>query len=286
MAKVKKVSSQPKKETLKAVVNTKTYAKPKKLKKDIFIYELIGGYTDRYTNEKKYPVIHTIPSSDIIYDDKTNSQRRIKYVPGEQSIFVDEQSEESLNIKKQPIVFSRGILAVSYTNPLLIEYLNATNFNSSNPNRLKSVNPVFYLIDKGEDAKVSVQKSIKEVEAASVALKMPLEQLLGYARVLGVNVDKSTDEIRYDMMQIAKKDPKAFVEGLDDPRTEYAELFILAKEYNILKSSKSDISWNNGGVICTIPLGVSEVEKATDFFMSEEGDAVYKEVRKRLENII
>jgi hypothetical protein len=175
---------------------------------------------------------------------------------------------------------------VSYTNPLLIEYLNATNFNSSNPNRLKSVNPVFYLIDKGEDAKVSVQKSIKEVEAASVALKMPLEQLLGYARVLGVNVDKSTDEIRYDMMQIAKKDPKAFVEGLDDPRTEYAELFILAKEYNILKSSKSDISWNNGGVICTIPLGVSEVEKATDFFMSEEGDAVYKEVRKRLENII
>ena len=227
-----------------------------------------------------------MPSSGIVYDPESDTQRRIKYVRGEQSIFEDEQSQEAKSKKNEPIVFSRGLLVVPRTNPLLKKYLDSSNLNSSNPNRIPGSKDVFYLIDKGEDAKVTVQKTMKEVEAASVALKMPLEQLLGYARVLGVNVDKSTDEIRYDMMQIAKKDPKSFVDGLDDPRTEYAETFILAKEYGILNNSKKDISWINGGIISVIPIGVSPVDKATDFFMSEEGEAVYKEVRRRLESTI
>jgi len=286
MAKAKTVVSQPKKETLKAVINTKVSAKPKKQRKETFLYELVNSSQDPFTGKKVYPVIYTIPSRDIIYDPETNTQRSIRYVQGEKSIFEDEQSDKASTQKVKPLVFNSGVLAVPYTNPLLVKYLNSCNYNSNNPNRLSNSTAIFYLEDKGEEAKVSVQQSIKEVEAASVALKMPLEQLLGYARVLGVNVDKSTDEIRYDMMQIAKQDPQSFVDGLDDPRTEYAEVFILAKEYNVLSNTKTDISWVNGGMICTIPLGVSPVEKATDFFMSEEGEVVYKEVRRRLEAII
>lgn len=286
MAKAKTVASQPKKESIVATPPKRVVAKKKALKKESYIYELISNATDPYTGEKKFPVIHMMPSSGVVYDPESDTQRRIRYVRGEQSIFEDEQSEGAQSKKAEPIVFSRGMLIVPRTNPLLKKYLDASNLNSSNPNRISGSKAAFYLIDKGEEAKVTVEKTMKEVEAASVALKMPLEQLLGYARVLGVNVDKSTDEIRYDMMQIAKKDPKSFIDGLDDPRTEYAEVFILAKEYNVLSNSKTDISWVNGGMICTIPLGVSPVEKATDFFISEEGEVVYKEVRRRLEAII
>lgn len=285
MAKAKTVVSQPKKQNTTSSLKRTSLAR-KERKIETFIYELNKSNVDPRTGQKIFPVVNLIPSEDIIYDPDSNTQRKIKYSKGEKSIFVDEQSESASNKKSQPIIFQNGILAVPYTNPLLKKFLDYSNYNSSNPNRISSSKSIYFFVNKGEDAKVTVEKTMKEVEAASVALKMPLEQLLGYARVLGVNVDKSTDEIRYDMMQIAKKDPKSFIDGLDDPRTEYAEVFILAKEYNVLTNSKTDISWVNGGMICTIPLGVSPVEKATDFFISEEGEVVYKEVRRRLEAII
>ena len=286
MAKAKKVDSQPKKQIVIPSTVKKAPLARKEKKVETFIYELNKSSIDPRTGQKRFPVVNLIPSEDIIYDPETNTQRNIRYVRGEKSIFVDEQSDAAAEKKSKPIIFQNGLLAVPYTNPLLKKFLDYSNFNSSNPNRISSSKSIYFLVDKGEEAKVTVARTIKEVEAASVALKMPLEQLLGYARVLGVNVDKSTDEIRYDMMQIAKKDPKSFIDGLDDPRTEYAEVFILAKEYNVLSNSKTDISWVNGGMICTIPLGVSPVEKATDFFISEEGEVVYKEVRRRLEAII
>lgn len=285
MARAKTVASQPKKQNTKSYSDTTPLIR-KERKIETFIYELNKSTIDSRTGQKVFPVVNLIPSEDVIYDPETNTQKKIKYVRGEKSIFVDEQSESASNKKSEPIIFQNGILAVPYTNPLLKNFLDYSNYNSSNANRIASSKSIYFLVDKGEEAKVTVQRTIKEVEAASVALKMPLEQLLGYARVLGVNVDKSTDEIRYDMMQIAKQDPQSFVDGLDDPRTEYAEVFILAKEYNVLSNTKTDISWVNGGMICTIPLGVSPVEKATDFFMSEEGEVVYKEVRRRLEAII
>ena len=285
MAKAKTVVSQPKKQNTNSSLK-RTSLSRKERKIETFIYELNKSNVDPRTGQKIFPVVNLIPSEDIIYDPDSNTQRKIKYSKGEKSIFVDEQSESASNKKSQPIIFQNGMLAVPYTNPLLKKFLDYSNYNSSNPNRISSSKSIYFFVNKGEEAKVTVEKTMKEVEAASVALKMPLEQLLGYARVLGVNVDKSTDEIRYDMMQIAKKDPKSFIDGLDDPRTEYAEVFILAKEYNVLSNSKTDISWVNGGMICTIPLGVSPVEKATDFFMSEEGEVVYKEVRRRLEAII
>lgn len=285
MAKAKTVVSQPKKQNTTSSLKRTSLAR-KERKIETFIYELNKSNVDPRTGQKIFPVVNLIPSEDIIYDPDSNTQRKIKYSKGEKSIFVDEQSESASNKKSQPIIFQNGILAVPYTNPLLKKFLDYSNYNSSNPNRISSSKSIYFFVNKGEDAKVTVEKTMKEVEAASVALKMPLEQLLGYARVLGVNVDKSTDEIRYDMMQIAKQDPKSFIDGLDDPRTEYAEVFILAKEYNVLTNSKTDISWVNGGMICTIPLGVSPVEKATDFFISEEGEVVYKEVRRRLEAII
>ena len=285
MAKAKTVVSQPKKQNTTSSLKRTSLAR-KERKIETFIYELNKSNVDPRTGQKIFPVVNLIPSEDIIYDPDSNTQRKIKYSKGEKSIFVDEQSESASNKKPQPIIFQNGMLAVPYTNPLLKKFLDYSNYNSSNPNRISSSKSIYFFVNKGEDAKVTVEKTMKEVEAASVALKMPLEQLLGYARVLGVNVDKSTDEIRYDMMQIAKQDPKSFVDGLDDPRTEYAEVFILAKEYNVLTNSKTDISWVNGGMICTIPLGVSPVEKATDFFISEEGEVVYKEVRRRLESII
>lgn len=285
MAKAKTVVSQPKKQNTTSSLKRTSLAR-KERKIETFIYELNKSNVDPRTGQKIFPVVNLIPSEDIIYDPDSNTQRKIKYSKGEKSIFVDEQSESASNKKSQPIIFQNGMLAVPYTNPLLKKFLDYSNYNSSNPNRISSSKSIYFFVNKGEDAKVTVEKTMKEVEAASVALKMPLEQLLGYARVLGVNVDKSTDEIRYDMMQIAKQDPKSFIDGLDDPRTEYAEVFILAKEYNVLTNSKTDISWVNGGMISTIPLGVSPVEKATDFFMSEEGEVVYKEVRRRLEAII
>ena len=62
------------------------------------------------------------------------------------------------------------------------------------------------------------------MDAVQSALKMPLNELVGYAKVLGVNTNKSVDEIRWDMKVQAEKNPKAFLAGMNDPRTEMKQL--------------------------------------------------------------
>jgi len=190
-----------------------------------------------------------------------------------------------MNHIKSPIIFTEGVLAVNHQNPTLKAYLDNCNANKSNPNRMKDKNFSFEKVDKSINAKDAINKEMREIDAMSLALKMPISKLIGYAKVLGVNVDKSTEEIRYDMKMLAKKDPNSFITGLDDPKTAIKEVIVNAREYGIIDIQINRVSWKKGNdrvLITHIPVGVNGIEHFADFCLDGEGELVLEEMKKQI----
>ena len=293
--KTQKATVEPKVQATKPVVETQPKVSTSEQKKSFKIpsfknkiekpsvYKLVKHGTHKKTGKPTYPVTYMIKAEDVIYDPETNIERAIRYVPGETSIYKDEQSKDSK--LREPIMFSNGVLTVSKTNPTLKKYLDMANANNSNPNRRTERVPSFFKEDMEINAKKDVNKAKSEINALQLALNMPMEQLVGYAKVLGINTDNSIDEIRWDMKMVAQKDPNSFIAGLNDPTREMKEILLRAKDYKIIEIANNKISWIIGdakNMITHVPIGIEPIDKMVDFCLTQDGKIVYEEIKSRL----
>jgi hypothetical protein len=234
------------------------------------------------TGMPQYPVVSLLKAEDIIFDPTTGENRKIRYVPGETSIFADEQPETAK--MREPIAFTNGFLFVDHTNPTLKKYLDSCNANGSNPHRIKSKTILFNLKDDEKSAQDKIAQVSDTMDAVQAALKMPLNELVGYAKVLGIKTDKSVDEIRWDMKVEAEKNPKGFLAGMNDPRTEMKQLLLLAEESGIISMKKSAVTWvSSGNTICVPAIGVKPLDRMVDFCSEGEGEQIYAEIERRLQ---
>ena len=247
------------------------------------VYNLVSKSKQR-NGRPQYPVVSLLKAEDIIFDPITGQNRKIRYVPGEASIFADEHPETAK--MRDPISFTNGFLFVPHTNPTLKLYLDTCNANGSNPHRIKSKNMLFKVKDDKKTAQDRISKVTDTMDAVQSALKMPLNELVGYAKVLGVNTNKSVDEIRWDMKIQAEKNPKGFLAGLNDPRTEMKQLLLMAEESGIISMTKSAVTWvSSGNTICVPAIGVKPIERMVDFCSEGEGEQIYAEIERRLQAI-
>ena len=245
------------------------------------VYELISK-AKRKNGMPQYPIVSLLKAEDIIFDPTTGENRKIRYVPGETSIFADEQPENAR--MREPIAFNNGYLFVDHTNPTLKKYLDTCNANGSNPHRIKSKNIMFKIKDNEKSAKDKISKVNDTIDAVQAALKMPLHELVGYAKVLGVNTDKSVDEIRWDMKIQAENNPKGFLAGMNDPRTEMKQLLLMAQESGIIRMDKKAITWvSSGNTICVPAIGTKPIDRMVDFCSEGEGEQIYAEIERRLQ---
>lgn len=250
--------------------------------KEATTYRLIKERRDR-KGHIKFPIVYMLKAEDIIFDEEKGINRKIRYIPGESSIFEDEQKEDAK--VKSPITFSNGFLRVDYTNPTLKKFLDMCNSNSSNPNRVATSPASFKLMDYAKQAQERLQKSVKSMDALKLVFELPLDKLLGYAQVLGVRVDKSTDEIRYDMKVLAEKDPEKFITGLDDPKMEIKQSLLRAKDFGIIDWNAQQVMWVQGDtrpVITKVPLGVKPVDFLADKCMTDSGSSIMDQIKIHL----
>jgi len=248
------------------------------------VYILRAKTRNPRTKMPQYPVVSLLKAEDIIFDPVKGENRKIRYVPGETSIFADEQPKEAK--MREPIAFTNGFLFVDRTNPTLKKYLDTCNSNGSNPHRIKSKNILFTIKDDEKSAQDKIAQVADVMDAVQAALKMPLNELVGYAKVLGVNTNKSVDEIRWDMKVQAEKNPAAFLAGMNDPRTEMKQLLLMAEESGIISMKKTGVTWvSSGNTICVPAIGVKPIERMVDFCSEGEGEQIYSEIERRLQAI-
>ena len=254
------------------------------MKRDLpFVFRVIK--TTFSNGRLTYPVNYRIPSIDEIYDEETGRNRLIRYVLGEQSIYADEQTSRKPVLAD--IVFQNGILTVSPQQVTLKEFLTASNYNEAKQKRMPGKTALYSLMDSAKKAKRDLASVELQADALSLTKDLSPQQILGYAKLLGINTDMSMYEIKHDLMAFAKTNSAKMLQMLNDPKVERMQVIIDAIEYEIIaiNHQPTEINWIMGDkrpVITYVPLGMDKIEHLAEFTFDKEGEAVYKEIKKRI----
>lgn len=258
---------------------------PEVVKEKTYEFELI-------TDGK--PVNYGIGASCVVIDPTISAPRQIRYVPGWDTIIVSDQPEIEERLMPHPdINFSQGKLYVKGTNKPLVQYLllhdNLEGNEYSVTNR-----SVFKLVDKTDELnhiRESLNTKKQAIERASDA---EFEEVLPYARVLGMDISKIAGEkeseyenrIRAKFMQVADASPTAFLKGFEDPAHKREYDIILAFDQNIITDSYRDneVNWEpSHELIVKLPSSSVVTRKfLAKWTFTEEGAKFYASLKKQV----
>ena len=222
------------------------------------------------------PISFTLPSRNtsrfplLYFDEENNTNRALRYARNQKSPFEDEQDG---NFILEPVIFDDGFLNVSRTNPVLQQFLHYHPMNGS----------VFVEVDKTVDAAKEVEDLNFEVDALIEARQLSIEQLEVVSRVMFQKdvTTVSTAELRRDVLIYAKKEPKSFLEILNDPLLKLQSNVQLFFAHNLLqfRNGQREVWFNtksNKKKMMSIPFGEDPFETVALFLKSDEGIEVLK----------
>jgi hypothetical protein len=237
------------------------------------IYKLKGevaplSYTLPSRNTRRYPLLW--------FDEQNNVNRPLRYAVNQKTAFEDEQDGNAI---VEPVIFENGFLSVPKTNPVLQEFLYYHPLNGR----------TFVEVDHEKDAAKEVENLSAEVDALIQARQLSLEQLETVSRVLfGKDPSRfTTAELKRDVLVFAKKDPKGFLNVLEDPTLRLQANVHVFFENKLLtfRNGQKEVWFNTGSnkkKMVTVPYGQDPYFTVAEFLKSDEGiDAL-----KMLENNI
>ena len=222
------------------------------------------------------PISFTLPSRNtsrfplLYFDEENNTNRALRYARNQKSPFEDEQDG---NFILEPVIFDDGFLNVSRTNPVLQQFLHYHPMNGS----------VFVEVDKTVDAAKEVEDLNFEVDALIEARQLSIEQLEVVSRVMFQRdvTNVSTAELRRDVLIYAKREPRSFLEILNDPLLKLQSNVQLFFAHNLLqfRNGQREVWFNtksNKKKMMSIPFGEDPFETVALFLKSDEGIEVLK----------
>lgn len=208
------------------------------------------------------------------YDKQSNSVRAIRYCSSEPSVFVDEQSTSSV---KSPIIFSFGRLFVPPNMPNLIRFLDL------HPNNEANGGSVFKQVDYEKDAKKVLDEEFLNVDAIAMVRDKSIDELLPVAIAFGINVDAPVSEIKYDLLQIAKSNPKKFIEAFDNPVVAMKAKIKKAISFQIIKAEESGVKWfDSNKQIVSVPAGMDPIDVMVRYCLTEAAAPVVAEIDRQM----
>lgn len=225
------------------------------------VYKLKIGAPLSYTlasrNHPRFPLMW--------YDEKNNVNRSLRYSTNQKSPFEDEQDGNAII---EPIIFEDGFLRVPKNNPVLQEFLHYHPFNGT----------IFSEVNKEKDAAVEVDDLNLEIEALVEARQLSLDQLETLTRVMfGKDPSTvSTAELKRDILVFAKRDPKEFLNILNDPELKFQAKIRLFFENKllILRNGEKEVWFNtatNKKKMLSVPFGEDPYEMVAHYLQSDDG---------------
>jgi hypothetical protein len=225
------------------------------------VYKLKIGTPLSYTlasrNHPRFPLMW--------YDEKNNVNRSLRYSTNQKSPFEDEQDGNAII---EPIIFEDGFLRVPKNNPVLQEFLHYHPFNGT----------IFSEVNKEKDAAIEVDDLNLEIEALVEARQLSLDQLETLTRVMfGKDPSTvSTAELKRDILVFAKRDPKEFLNILNDPELKFQAKIRLFFENKllILRNGEKEVWFNtatNKKKMLSVPFGEDPYEMVAHYLQSDDG---------------
>lgn len=244
------------------------------------VFELLGLTEDpEHPGHLKMPSMKNVPASDRIFDTGTK-----QYV----DIALIEDIRDNGKPKLGAIWFTKsngGKIAIrgkGFQQQEIYEYLLLSNYRQDNPNRDKSITPIFKLVDKLADAKAERLKRDREFMAMKVAKELKDEMVRIMTLSRGGDKDEDMEILRGRIEDWAARDPEGFMEAEHDPITKRKAVIQDAYNTGIIDfdESESKVTWaKTGGTIVVIPRGTSFMEGMLTFSMRDkQSEATYQEL--------
>ena len=231
-----------------------------------------------YEIKKGSGIAYMLPQKGVtVYDPEKDSVREIRYCPNEPSIFADEQGERA---KKEAVVFREGRLFVPREKPNLRKFMELHPLNKANGGS------VFEKIDKKKDAEKELEQEFMLNDAISMVRDKSIEELLPVALFFGFNVNAPTSEIRFNLLNIAKKKPAEFIQSFDNPQVQARSIVKQAADYQFIKLKPDGAYWfDSNTLIVSVPAGQDPLDVLTRFCLTEKGSAVFSNLEEKLSKL-
>lgn len=274
MDQVKKSPGRPKAQPTPKVRPVVTEAK----KKPVIRREEELKTTAEYEIPSRAGVVFMLPQKGItVYDKEQDTVREMRYCPNEPSIWVEEQSDNAI---KETVAFREGKIFVAKEKPNLKKFLDLHPMNVANGGN------VFREVNKKRDAEVELQKEFKLNEAIALVRDKDITDLLPIAIYFKVNINQPTTEIRYNLLNIAKKNPKEFIESFDSPQVTTRASIQQAADYQIINVKDNGCYWfDSNSLIVSVPVGQDPMDVMVRFCLTERGATVLSDIEDRLEKL-
>jgi len=231
-----------------------------------------------YTIKRGGGIWYKLKQNNItIFDEESGKVRQLRYSPNENSVFADEQSENTI---REQIIFVNKNLIVPYTNPPLQKYLEL------HPDNIANGGSVFYLVDTAKSAETELETEFSMLDAVGMVRDKSIDELLPVAMFLGIDTNQKNMEIKRELLREAKANPKRFIEMFDNPFVRTKSVIMSAVDFQILKADKDGLKWfDSNRLIVATPAGQNTIDIATRFCLSEKGALVFEEIQTQLDKI-
>lgn len=244
-------------------------------------------------SDKKYQVNRFALSGEsmaIVWDEDNRRyvEKVIRYVPGESSIFADEQTSNASK-KVEDIIFEGGYITVHPTSYNLQQFLENDIRNRDNEHSPVGTRKLYTLLntEKAETSRVVNFVTVSKVtNFVYDTFKEPLGNaaLKAYAVTLGINVDGAEEhQIMNAFYSMINVDPKSFIEGFQNQshnrkfyvmRAEKTGIITVDRDANVIKL--------NGQIVLNVPIGIDPI----DYFVKksfEELQSTYVHIRSKVD---
>jgi len=231
-----------------------------------------------YLTKDLSPISKILKSQNIYwFDEEKGYERELKLTENQKTCFVDE-FPEGTQARLAHIVFRDGVLKVDRKKTVLQKLLSL--YHPHKGILYDEHNPVKIATDEIGDLE-------REIEALNVAQNLDVNMAEAVLIVdIGSNVSNmSSKELKRDLLLYAKKNPKLFLELVNDDNVQLRNFGIKATEMGILKlsSDQRNFLWgSNDRKLMTIPFDEHPYSALAQWFKTDEGMEVYSNIEKRL----
>lgn len=239
---------------------------------------------EREEEHKEYEVIRgggvvfMLPQKGVtVFDPQKDTVRELRYCPNEPSIWADQQGEKAV---RQSVIFRDKRLFVPKHQPNLREFME------KHPGNMANGGNVFKEVNKTRDAETELQKEFALNDAISKIRDTRIEDLLAVALYYKVNINVSASDIRFNLLQIAKRKPNEFMKAFESPQVVARATMVQAKDWQLINVKKDGVYWfDSNKLIVSVPVGQDPMDVMVRFCLTEKGASVLSSLEERLERL-
>ena len=212
-----------------------------------------------------------------VYDKSKDTVRELRYCPNEPSVWADEQGDKAV---RQSVIFRDKRIFVPKDKPNLRDFLELHPGNQKNGGR------IFKEVNKAKDTEKELNREFALNDAVSKIRDTNIEDLLAVAIYYGININSPASEIRFNLLQIAKRKPTEFMKTFESPQVIARATITQAKDWQLINVKEEGVYWfDSNKLIVSVPVGQDPMDVMVRFCLTEKGASVLSSLEERLERL-